>query len=202
MTRLDNRYPIRTPQDVVNEELRRLRERVEQRYNTNVMSIPVVDTTDYIDPTPGEVVIDHPTESLAFYWNGAWFFVNDGIVRVQLKLFSETAVMSTGDNKTIFHVTANLDNATLVEVVAMVSTVSSSSVLTVQVRNVTAAVDMLSTAITIDANEFNSTTAATPPVINSANSTVNTNDRIAIDVDGIGTNARGLTVELGFKRNR
>jgi hypothetical protein len=68
----------------------------------------------------------------------------------------------------------------------------------VQIRNVTDAVDVLSTAITIDQSEFTSYTAATPPVINTANDDVATGDIIAVDVDGAGVSAAGLSVHLTF----
>jgi hypothetical protein len=57
---------------------------------------------------------------------------------------------------------------------------------------------MLTTKITIDASEFTSYTAATAPVIDSANKDVATGDLIAIDVDVAGTGAKGLGVILTF----
>jgi len=92
----------------------------------------------------------------------------------------------------------DLDATALTAVAAAVTTVSSSGLPTVQIRNVTQAHDMLTTRITIDASEFTSYTAATPPVINAANATVAKGDRIAIDVDVAGTGAKGLMVALEF----
>ena len=54
------------------------------------------------------------------------------------------------------------------------------------------------TRITIDANEFSSFTAATPPVINASNATVAAGDRLAVDVDTVGTGSRGLIIMLTF----
>jgi hypothetical protein len=57
---------------------------------------------------------------------------------------------------------------------------------------------MLSTAITIDANETTSYTAAAPPVIDTAHDDVATGDLIAIDVSVAGTGTKGLGVVLSF----
>jgi hypothetical protein len=116
----------------------------------------------------------------------------------EIKVFSDTQTVETGDGKFIFAIPSDLDGLRLVDADAYVTTVSSSGTPTVQIRNVTDSVDILSTRITIDASEFTSYTAATPPVINTANDDVATGDRIAIDVDVAGTGARGLGVILRF----
>ena len=71
------------------------------------------------------------------------------------------------------------------------------SITTVQLHNLTDAVDMLSTAITIDLNEKDSSTAATPHVIGASN-TVATGDVIRIDVDAVATNTLGLEIRMVF----
>ena len=71
------------------------------------------------------------------------------------------------------------------------------SITTVQLHNLTDAVDMLSTAITIDLNEKDSSTAATPHVIGASN-TVATGDVIRIDVDAVATNTLGLELRMVF----
>jgi len=55
-------------------------------------------------------------------------------------------------------------------------------------------VDVLSTAITVDASETSSYTAATAPVINTSNDDVLTGDFLRVDIDGAGTGAKGLIV--------
>jgi hypothetical protein len=57
---------------------------------------------------------------------------------------------------------------------------------------------MLSTALTIDANETDSSTAAAAAVINTSNDDVATADRVFIDVDTAGTGAKGLNVTFTF----
>lgn len=63
----------------------------------------------------------------------------------------------------------------------------------VQIVNVTQAVNVLSTQVSIDAAELDSATAATPAVINPANNTLNTADELRLDVTGA---VRGLIVEI------
>lgn len=70
---------------------------------------------------------------------------------------------------------------------------------TVQIRNVTQGWDMLSTPITIDSTEATSLTAAAPPTIDTAKDDLALGDKIVVDIDGIGTGAQGLVVELTFE---
>ena len=60
---------------------------------------------------------------------------------------------------------------------------------------------MLSTVMTIDTTETDTSTAATPAVIDTANDDVATGDKISIDVDAVssGTAPKGLYVELIFQ---
>ena len=78
-------------------------------------------------------------------------------------------------------------------------TASTSGTLTVQVHNVTDSVDMLSTPITIDENETDSSTAATPPVTAASNATVTIGDRLRVDMDVAG-NGSGCQVRLPFRK--
>ena len=118
----------------------------------------------------------------------------------QIKVFSETANMTTGDNKFVFAVSEDLNSATLVRAEAFVSTSASSATVTVPVRNVTKGVDMLVVPITIDALEFTSYTADVRSAVDYSNNTVETGDRIAIDVDVAGAGSRGLGVILTFQQ--
>jgi hypothetical protein len=118
--------------------------------------------------------------------------------RFTIKVFTDTTTVTTGDGKFIFGIPEDLDATNLVQVGAYVTTVSSSGLVTVQIRNSTQLADMLTTRITIDANERDSKTAATPAVIDLANDDVLWADQISIDVDTAGTGARGLGVHLSF----
>ena len=118
---------------------------------------------------------------------------------IQLKVIDDSTTLTTGDGKLIFCIDAALNGYNLVAAQAFVSTVSSSGAPTVMIRNVTDAADMLSTAITIDASEFTSYTAATTSVVDGGADDVATGDLIAIDVDGAGTGAKGLGILLKFQ---
>lgn len=122
-------------------------------------------------------------------------------VLLHVKTFADTATVVTGNDARRVAITDDLGGTSLRSAQAYVTTVSSSGALTIMVRNVTEAQDMLSTAITIDASEFTSYTAAqsvpdatgTPPL-----NYVSRGDIIAIDVDAAGTGAKGLEVLLEF----
>ena len=115
-----------------------------------------------------------------------------------IKVIADFQTLATGDGQFIFAIPEDMDNMVLTTVAAYVTTVSSSGLPTVQIRNVTQTADMLSTKCSIDASEFTSYTATTAAVIDAANDDVATGDRIAVDVDVAGTGAKGLGVILGF----
>lgn len=117
---------------------------------------------------------------------------------LQFKVVADDVVIATGDGKLIFLIDSSLNGLVLTGAHAYVTTVSSSGLPTVQIHNITDAVDILSTPITVDVSEFSSYGAATPPVINTSNDDVATGDRIRIDVDVAGTGAKGLGVILTF----
>jgi len=124
---------------------------------------------------------------------------NIGTRMIQVKVCDDATALTTGDGKIIFMIPEEMNGMNLVKAHAMVSTVSSSGTPTIQIRNVTDSVDMLSTRITIDASEYTSYTAATAPVIDTSKDDVATGDRIAIDVDSAGSDAKGLTIFLAFR---
>ncbi len=133
-------------------------------------------------------------------WNGA---DASGPVRFEIKVIADDDTLATGDGQFIFAIPKDLNGSNLVDAQAYVTTVSSSGLPTVQIRNVTQTADMLTTKITIDVGDLRSfapDTPATPRVIDTANDDVATGDLIAIDVDVAGTGAMGLGVLLGFGR--
>lgn len=121
---------------------------------------------------------------------------------VQLLVFDDATDCATGDGAgdLWFRVPSTLNGMDLVGVAASCQTAGTTGTMDVQVHNVTQAADMLSTKITIDSAETDSSTAATPPVIDTANDDVATGDQIRIDVDAVHTTAaKGLLVELQFR---
>ncbi len=109
--------------------------------------------------------------------------------------------ITTGDGKAYYRVPAVLNGYNLVGVAASVDTVSSSGLPTVQLRRKRSGsdVDMLSTKLSLDASETDSSTAATAAVIDTSNDDVATADRIYVDIDVAGTGAKGLAVEMTFQ---
>lgn len=123
-----------------------------------------------------------------------WQFTKD----IEIKVLDDATTLTTGDGKIIFCIPASLGGCDLSAIAAFVTTVSSSGLPTVQIRNITQTADMLTTKVTIDASEFTSYTAATAAVIDTGNDDVATGDLIAVDVDVAGTGAKGLGVILTF----
>jgi hypothetical protein len=70
---------------------------------------------------------------------------------------------------------------------------------TFAVTNVTDGHNMLSTALTIDANEYTSATAATAAVIDTGEDDVVTDDLIGVTVTTAGTGTTYAVVTLGFQ---
>ncbi|NTW61855.1 hypothetical protein HGB25_00345, partial [Candidatus Saccharibacteria bacterium] len=117
---------------------------------------------------------------------------------ISVKVVDDTTDIATGDGKVSMFIPPDLNGMNLISVFAGVSTASTSGIPTIQIRNVTDAVDMLSTKLTIDTNEKTSATAAAPAVINGAADDIATGDELAIDIDIAGTGCKGLQVILGF----
>lgn len=107
---------------------------------------------------------------------------------------------ATGDGKAFFRIPSVMNGWNLVGVAMNVYTAGTTNTTDVQIRNVTQVVDMLTTKLTIDSTETDTSTAATAAVIDTGNDDVATGDKIAIDVDAVHTTpAKGLFVELQFQ---
>jgi len=128
---------------------------------------------------------------------------NFGTVVCQFLVFDDSEDTATGDGAgdLFFRIPSTMSGMDLVGVAAQVQTAGTTGTLDVQIHNVTDTADMLSTKITIDSGETDSSTAATPAVINTATDDVVTGDQLRIDVDAVhsGTAAKGLLVELQFR---
>lgn len=126
---------------------------------------------------------------------------NLGIRYFPIALNGSTAL--TTSDKFYFRVPAALTGMNLVSVSATVGTgaagSSSSGTPTFTVKNVTDGNQMLSTSLTVDANEYTSATAATPAVINTATDDVVTDDLIEIACTTAGTGVTYTVINLGFQ---
>ena len=114
-----------------------------------------------------------------------------------IKCVADTIGPSVGNGITHVTIPSTLNGKNLQSAQAHVYTVGTGSTTTVQLHNLTDGQDMLSTAITIDASEKDSSTAATPSVVGGY-SLVSTADVIRIDVDVVATNTLGLEVRMVF----
>ncbi len=113
-----------------------------------------------------------------------------------------TTALTTGEGKAYFRVPALLNGWNLSGVAMSVDTVSSSGIPTFGIRRKRAGsdVEMLSTLLTVDASETDSSTAAAAAVIDLANDDVNTADRIYFDCDVAGTGTKGVLIEMNFQK--
>lgn len=101
----------------------------------------------------------------------------------------ETTAITTGTAK----ITMRMPYAfTLTSVKSSLTTASSSGLVTVDINE--GGSSLLSTKLSIDANEKTSVTAATPAVI--SDSAIASDAEITFDIDAAGTNAAGLKVTL------
>ncbi len=115
-----------------------------------------------------------------------------------LKVIADDVALTAGDGKIRFTIPEKLNGMNLVVVGAHVYTVSSAGLPTIQIHNETNGQDVLSTEITIDANEIDSTTAVAQPVINGAQDHVVTADVYRIDIDIAGTGTKGCELRMEF----
>ena len=154
--------------------------------------------------TPAYVTLTDPNADRLMFWddsagNVAWLTLNGAFefsttnLRVLdvigISVVSESTTLTTGTAKRTFRMPFAF---TLESVRASLSTASSSGIPTVDINE--GGSTILSTKLTIDANEYTSTTAATAAVI--SDTALADDAEITIDVDVAGTGAKGLKVYL------
>ena len=119
---------------------------------------------------------------------------------VGILVYDGATDLETGDGKAYFNVPSKMNGMNLISCYAEVITAGTTNTTDIQIHNVTDAVDMLTTEITIDSGGTNSDAASTPYVIDTGNDNVVTKDLIRLDIDQISTTApKGLIVTLEFK---
>lgn len=154
--------------------------------------------------TPATVQLTDPGADRLMFWDDsaglvAWLAPNAALsisatdIRVLetigISVVSESTTLTTGTAKRTFRMPFAF---TLTSVRASLSTASSSGIPTVDINE--SGSTILSTKLTIDANELTSTTAATAAVI--SDSALADDAEITIDIDVAGTGAKGLKVYL------
>jgi hypothetical protein len=104
----------------------------------------------------------------------------------------------TGDGQAYIPISPDLNGFKIASAMVTVANSSSSGTPTIQIRNTSTGVDLLTTPITIDVGETSSITAATPPVINTSAVALATGNLLAVDIDVAGTGTKGLILTLTF----
>lgn len=110
---------------------------------------------------------------------------------IQISVIDHDRTLETGDDQHEWMVPDVLDGYEFVSMHCGVFNPSTSGLPTFQFYNQRHAADILSTRVSIDANEYHSYTAATQPVINSSYKGVQKGDRIRFDCDVAGTGTEG-----------
>jgi len=130
-----------------------------------------------------------------------------GPTQVILSIFDETDFILSGTGPSFFRIPSALNGLDLIDCGAQIAATGSTGTVTIQLSrgrqstptSAPSFVDMLSTPITIDADEFDSKDATTPPVIDTSNDDVQTGDRIRINIPTVATSSKGLSVTLRFQ---
>ena len=115
-----------------------------------------------------------------------------------IKAIPDTIELYTGDGIARMVVPATLDGLNLFSINAHVFTAGSSGPNTIMMHNQTLGQDMLTTPVTVEVSEVDSSTSSTPAVTSAYNE-VTEADVLRIDVDAISTGAKGLEVRMTFK---
>ena len=162
-----------------------------QEFIPNLVTVDSVDVTSdkmlFYDTSSGVARSILPQDILAF--------VNRTLI---VKCVADGIGPAVGNGITHITIPSTLNGKNLLSVEAHVYTAGTGGSLTnIQIHNLTDAQDILSTPITIDLNEKDSSSAATPPVI-SGNNNVSTGDVLRIDVDAVATNTLGLEIRMVF----
>lgn len=113
---------------------------------------------------------------------------------IQFAASDETSDLVTGNTVVTIPIVENL---TLTDIKAFASTAPSGSTITLDVLN--NGVSILSTLLTIDSGEKNSSTAAVPVVISA--STLSIDDEISIDILGVGSTTAGAGLKISLLSN-
>ena len=167
---------------------------------------------DTINNLPLDTAMSESADFIPFYDTAATsvkkitpinsVFFNRTII---IKVLPDAIPTYVGNGITAFTIPLALNGLVLSavsgEVGAHVYTAGVTGTTDVMIHNLTQATDMLTTAITIDAGETDSSTAEAAPVVDTDNNTVSTADVIRFDIDAIssGTAANGLEVRMQFK---
>ena len=165
---------------------------------------------DTINNLPLDTSMSQSADYIAFYDAAATavkkitpinsIFFNRTVI---IKVLPDNIPTYVGNGVSAFTVPSTLDGLYLSNVSgaigAHVYTAGTTGTTDVMLHNLTTGDDMLSTVITIDSGETDSSTAATPPAV-STNNQVSTAEVIRFDIDTVSTTEpKGLEVRMEFK---
>ena len=153
-------------------------------------------STTPTSPKTGQVWYDTSVNNLKIYNGSSWISVADSIEKTMtVSLSDEITAITTGTAKLTFRAPHGMTLTAIPR--ASLSTASTSGLPTVDIKK--NGVSIFSTALTIDANELTSVTAATAAVLSTT--TFSDDDQITFDITVSGTGAKGLKITLYYKRS-
>lgn len=159
-----------------------------------VIGTDVLSFSAYDDATSGEV--NTGTSTAKYVSPDSLAGSNYGTRGFTISINGATA-LTTGDGKAYVRIPEEFNGFNLVGV--RFARLSGTGTPLVQVHNLTQTADMLTTRVSIDSGETDSSTAATAVVIDTANDDVASADRLRIDVDDAGTATLWAEVQLVFR---
>jgi hypothetical protein len=184
------------------------------RTANDARDVIVKDGLDNIFLNEGDCLLSDKASALYLLWSGlVWREVSRSTKpperRASLGLatrtiqfqFDDAVPVSIGDDLAyVSRIPSSLNGGIITAVHAQVKTAGSGGLSSWQLVKTgagTGAVNVLSTELSIDTDETSSDTAATPPVINTANDDLVTGDRLSLKGTAVGTTpAKGLTVTV------
>jgi hypothetical protein len=153
-----------------------------------------------LTPVDGEILYNSTLSMMQVRHGGAW--VSLGVVsrEVQFQVGVTPLESVRVDNQqAAFWVPPAMNNWVLSDIEAAVISPPRGGLVTAQLFNFTQGWNMLSTAATIDADELNTTTAATPPAIDtgSNHNKVLTGDLLVVNIS-TANGAQGFVMDAAF----
>jgi hypothetical protein len=119
---------------------------------------------------------------------------------ITYRVIRKGTILTTGNDKERIVIPVQIDGWELIDVGLHTFAASSSGIISLQVHNLTAGVDMLTVNSTLAVGKKDSSESGnTPATINSANRIVSVGDEISFDLDQAGTDADGLDVRLRWR---
>ena len=116
-----------------------------------------------------------------------------------IKVIADTLPTYVGNGIARLTCPSDLNSLVLSSVGAHVYTAGTTGLTTIKIYNETDGVHMLTTPMTIDSSEVDTSTAATPAVISTSIGAITTADVLRFDITTISTTAaNGLELRLGF----